>query len=110
MDTNKDSQVKNESVEPAAVEKTHRNVHWGRQSMKRKSWKEMSTAQKSANIIFGTAEFILTGWALWDLGHRPANQINGKKRIWAMTSFVQPFGPLVYLLFGRKRGNAPLPA
>jgi hypothetical protein len=41
--------------------------------------------------------------ALWDLAHRPASQIKGNKRVWAVFAFVQPVGPLAYLLFGRKR-------
>ena len=109
MNTKKDNRVNNGSIEPVEG-KSHRKAHWAPQPRKRRGWKEMSTARKGANIILAVAEFSLTGWALWDLGHRPAEQINGRKRIWAMTSFIQPFGPLVYLIFGRRRGNAALPA
>jgi hypothetical protein len=54
----------------------------------------------------GLVELIFTSMALWDLGHRPAAQVRGKKLVWGLLAFVQPFGPISYLLFGRKRGAA----
>jgi hypothetical protein len=76
----------------------------------RRSWKEMSPAQRGANIVLGIVELMLTGWALWDIKHRPDDQINGKKRTWVMTSLIQPIGPVIYFIFGRKRTSIPLTA
>jgi len=54
-------------------------------------------------MVQGVIQFALMAWTLWDLAHRPADQIKGKKRLWVMAAFVQPVGPIAYLLFGRKR-------
>ena len=72
-------------------------------ALRRRSWREMSSAQKAANIVLAVVESILTAWALLDIKNRPEGQINGKKRIWVMTSFIQPVGPIIYFIFGRKR-------
>ena len=72
---------------------------------RRKSWKEMSPVQRGTNIVLAVVQFVLTGWALWDIGHRPADQINGKKPTWVMASFIQPIGPVIYFIFGRKRSK-----
>jgi len=63
----------------------------------------MSPVQRTTDAVLGIVEFILTAWALWDIRQRPADRINGKKRTWIMTSFIQPFGPIIYFIFGRKR-------
>ena len=53
-------------------------------------------------IIVGAAvEVALTAVALTDLARRPASQVRGPKLLWAATCFVQPFGPISYLMFGR---------
>ena len=70
---------------------------------RRRTWKEMSPVQRVTNVVFGVVELILAGWALWDIRQRPAEQINGKKRTWLMASLIQPFGPLIYFIFGRKQ-------
>lgn len=74
-----------------------------RAALRRKSWKELSVSQKVTNVAVAIMESMLTMWALWDIKQRPEDQINGKKRTWVMTSLIQPFGPAIYLIFGRKR-------
>jgi Phospholipase_D-nuclease N-terminal len=56
--------------------------------------------------MMGLVGTVLTGVALWDLSHRPAAQVKGKKWVWALVSCAQPIGPIVYLLFGRQRPAA----
>ena len=41
--------------------------------------------------------------ALADLRRRPAEQINGSKRLCVAASFVNFAGPIAYFAFGRKR-------
>ncbi len=90
--------------------KTHevKATKHGRRFMSRRNWKEMSPVQKVRNILMGAVEVGLTGLALWDISHRPDNEINGKKRTWVMASLIQPVGPIIYFMFGRKK--APVAA
>jgi len=54
-------------------------------------------------IIAGTAvEVALSAFALADLARRPASQVRGSKLLWAATCFVQPVGPISYLMHGRR--------
>lgn len=78
--------------------------------MQRQQWKDIPRRQRRRIGIMSLVEMVLTGIALWDLAHRPETEINGKKKVWALVSFVQPVGPISYLLFGRKRHAEPLAA
>jgi hypothetical protein len=74
-----------------------------------KEWKHgRSHAGHSSPMmgLLGLIELVLTGIALWDLSHRPAAQVKGKKWVWALVACMQPIGPAAYLLFGRKRPAA----
>ena len=82
----------------------------GRRFMRRRSWKDMSPVQKVGNVLIGAVELVLVTLALWDISHRPDNEINGKKRTWVMASLIQPVGPIIYFIFGRKKAAAPAAA
>lgn len=69
----------------------------------KKRWSDLSDRQRSAIGVAGVVQVSLLVRALWDLWHRPANQINGSKLLWAPLCFVNFIGPLAYLRFGRKR-------
>jgi len=81
-----------------------------RRFMSRRNWKDMSPVQKVGNVLMGAVELVLVTLALWDLSHRPDNEINGKKRNWVMASLIQPIGPIIYFMFGRKKATAPTAA
>ena len=81
-----------------------------RQIMSRRNWKEMSPVQKVGNVLMAAVELVLVTLALWDISHRPDNEINGKKRNWVMASLIQPVGPIIYFMFGRKKATAPTAA
>jgi hypothetical protein len=87
----------------------HRGKVRGRFSklMTRRSWQDLSPVQKSANIIMALVEIVLVSLALRDIAHRPESEINGKKRTWVLTSLIQPVGPIIYFIFGRKSSKAP---
>jgi hypothetical protein len=110
MDTNTDRQQAKELPRPIEGTQTLILEQHAPRITKRKSWKEMSLAQKSVSTIMLAAELALTGWVLRDLKQSPAAYINGKKRTWLMMFFIQPFGPLLYLIFGHKRGKALISA
>jgi hypothetical protein len=68
----------------------------------RKKWSDLSTALKARIIVQIVVQGVLFFYALWDLSHRPANKVKGDKRFWTIAIFVQPIGPISYLVFGRK--------
>ena len=72
-------------------------------NLQKKSWSELTTAQKSGIVAGIVVQVALLIAALADIRRRPAEQINGSKRMWAALSFVNYVGPIAYFVFGRKR-------
>ena len=70
---------------------------------KKKRWSDLSGRQRGGVIAAGVVQVSLLIAALVDLRRRPAEQINGSKRLWLPLLFVNFFGPLAYFRFGRKR-------
>ncbi len=70
----------------------------------KKQWNELTGQEKVGLIGLSTIQLALLGAALWDICHRPATEINGKKWVWTMVSFLNFVGPLAYFKFGRKHG------
>jgi hypothetical protein len=71
-----------------------------------KSWHEQSPARKAAMLTLGSVELALTATAAVDLLRRPADQIRGPKTLRWLGILVQPFGPVAYLAWARRR-SAP---
>lgn len=69
----------------------------------RERWEAMSTSQRLGTLALGAVEVVATVVAVADLARRPRDQIRGPKALWWPALSVQPFGPLAYLLVGRKR-------
>ncbi len=72
------------------------------QPKQKKQWGEYSTPQQAAMAFIGTIQVIVTLWALIDLLRRPARRMRGTKLFWFPAVFIQPFGPLAYLILGRR--------
>lgn len=70
--------------------------------IKNKSWSELSTWTKVRIAVLGIVQVILLGAALWDISHRPAEEIKGNKPMWVALAFVNYVGPIAYFTFGRK--------
>ncbi|MCW2759480.1 MAG: hypothetical protein JWO46_3226 [Nocardioidaceae bacterium] len=70
--------------------------------MAKKSWSDMSPGQKRLVVIGAAVEAVLTTVALRDLKSRPDSQVRGSKTLWRLATFVQPVGPVAYLLAGRR--------
>jgi hypothetical protein len=70
---------------------------------RKKQWSDLSPAQQRAVIVGGIAELIMTTIALCDLVRRPAKSVRGPKPLWVLAFFVQPMGPILYFLAGRRR-------
>ena len=71
--------------------------------MAKKSWDDLTPTQQKLVIAAGVAEAALTLWTVRDLKRRDAAQVRGPKLVWRAASIVQPFGPLAYLAFGRRK-------
>jgi len=69
---------------------------------RRRQWSEMSDVQRTLVVVGGAVEAVLTTIALVDLARRPAAQVRGPKAVWALAAFVQPVGPIAYLVWGRR--------
>jgi len=68
----------------------------------KKQWGDFTPSQQKAIIVAFAVEAVLTTVALVDLARRPRAQVRGPKPLWALGCFVQPVGPLAYLLIGRR--------
>ena len=66
-------------------------------------WADLPRGQQAAIVALGAAEVVLTTLAVADLARRPRTRVRGPKALWALGLGVQPFGPVAYLLFGRRR-------
>jgi hypothetical protein len=82
---------------------TEPTVH--RSSQPKKRWSDLTSGQQAAIVLGAFAELILTTIALRDLIRRPGVEVRGWKALWAVTFFVQPVGPLMYLRVGRRRSR-----
>jgi hypothetical protein len=71
----------------------------------KKRWADFTPPQKTAIVLGGVAELVVTTITLRDLIRRPAGAVRGPKVLWVLGFFVQPVGPLLYLALGR-RGTA----
>ena len=68
----------------------------------KKRWSDFSSRQQTALVLGASAELIMTTIALGDLVRRPARQVRGSKLLWFLTFFVQPVGPILYFVVGRR--------
>lgn len=72
-------------------------------AQQKKSWKDLTPTQQRVVVVVGALEAVLTSVALRDLAKRPADEVRGPKWLWTAACAVQPFGPVAYLLRGRRR-------
>lgn len=66
----------------------------------KKQWRDLNRLERTAIIAGGAVELVLTGAALRDLVR--SDRVRGPKPLWALSFVVQPFGPVAYLLLGRR--------
>jgi hypothetical protein len=75
----------------------------------KKRWADLSPGERAAIVLGAIAELILTTIALRDLARRPREEVRGSKPAWVLACFVQPIGPILYFLVGRRRPPTPRP-
>ena len=71
-------------------------------AMARRKWSELSNRQRWLIIGGGAVQVTLQAVALRDLRHRPVDDVRGPKALWALATFVNFFGPIAYLVLGRR--------
>jgi hypothetical protein len=69
-----------------------------------KRWQDLSSRQRKLIVLAGVVELTLRVAMLLDLKRRPARQVRGSKRWWALAGLVNSAGiiPLSYFLVGRR--------
>lgn len=72
---------------------------------KKPTWREMSAGRKTAILLVGTVQLALAASAWRDLAALPAEEVNGRKGIWAAVIAINWIGPIAYFAKGR-RGSA----
>ncbi len=65
--------------------------------------KTKKLAKKSPPGIGGLVNLALMAWMIWDLRHRSDAELNGKRRLWFLAAFAPPIGPIVYIVYLRRR-------
>ena len=63
----------------------------------------MSRTRRRGIAAIGTVEVLSISGGLLDLRRRHRSELRGPKVLWAAAMFVNPVGPLAYLLVGRRR-------
>ncbi|TYB60181.1 hypothetical protein FXF51_31770 [Nonomuraea sp. PA05] len=66
-------------------------------------WEQMSKKQQGLLMALVSVEMALTTAAAVDLAFSPKGAVRGRKGLWWLGIFVQPVGPIAYLLWGRRR-------
>lgn len=80
-------------------------VAWPGRHPKRR-WSELTDAQRAAVLAAASVQLSLAATAWIDLAKRPAEQVNGRKAVWALLIAVNFFGPLGYFRWGRRSAAA----
>jgi hypothetical protein len=71
--------------------------------MREKQWQDLTHTQQRGIVFLGVLQLALLITALIDIRRRPADAINGSKRLWTAVVFINGIGPIAYFVFGRKR-------
>lgn len=66
-------------------------------------WSDLSGRQQAAVLTLASVQLSLAATAWADLATRPADEVNGSKRRWALLIAINWFGPLAYFRWGRRR-------
>lgn len=72
-----------------------------------RSWSELSSRQKLAVTLSISAQLSPAAYAWRDLAQRPAEEVNGSKRMWAAIIAINFIGPVAYFMRGRRAIPAP---
>jgi hypothetical protein len=65
-------------------------------------WSELTGRQRAGVLTLASVELALTATAAVDLARRPRDEVRGHKALWWPILVIQPFGPIAYLILGRR--------
>jgi hypothetical protein len=65
--------------------------------------KPKKPAMKPQAGMQGLINFALMVWMIWDLRRRTDAELNGKRKWWFLAAFAPPIGPIVYIVYLRRR-------
>jgi hypothetical protein len=94
----REQMVESVAMEPEAMD----NPTGGTCRRKKVRWADLSPQVRVVIVLGGIAELVMTTIALADLARRPSRQVRGAKPFWVATFTIQPFGPVLYFLLGRR--------
>jgi hypothetical protein len=63
-------------------------------------------APPAGQIVKGLINIALISLAVRDIRKRRADEIKGNRKVWLAAACLPPFGPIAYLVFGRKRNTS----
>ena len=72
------------------------------ETKRKQRWQDLRPGHQSFILGLGAMELVTTTVAMIDLARRPRELVRGPKLAWVAAAVVQPFGPVAYLLFGRR--------
>ncbi len=70
--------------------------------MSRRRWQDLSDREQFAVLTLSSIQLSLMATAWADLAVRPATEINGRKRTWALIVMINWIGPICYFRWGRR--------
>lgn len=71
--------------------------------MAQRRWQDFTPAQQAGLLVTASVQLSLAVSAWADLAARPADQVNGRKAVWAAVIAINVVGPLTYFTKGRRR-------
>ncbi|MGD9525698.1 PLD nuclease N-terminal domain-containing protein [Pseudonocardia sp.] len=72
----------------------------------RRRWADLSPRTRALITAAGVVQIGLLVAALADIRRRDPAEVRGPRWAWALASFVNFVGPILYFLTGRRRGGA----
>ena len=69
--------------------------------MATRQWSDLKPEQQSGIRLASVVQFALAVAAWVDLARRPAEQVNGRKALWAAAIGINFVGPIAYFARGR---------
>lgn len=67
--------------------------------------RELTPPEQLGVAVVGLLQLAFAFLAAWDLAHRDARQVHGRKAFWVPALFINWIGPASYFLFGIKHEN-----
>ena len=65
-------------------------------------WQQLNPVQRAATVVLAAVQLALAVAAWRDLAQRPADEVNGDKRLWTFLIAINWIGPILYFRRGRR--------